>query len=148
MPNTLALFVHTGVKAAGIESVKLPFLPDSAGSAEAAKAKIDKAASDFENSDFLKNLRDRSEQNREKCVCQTQCLPLCLPRIASVVMCCYVLTSFMALRRCDACVSCRNKKELQDKYCYRQAEMGVGDVSQLSKLLDTHTASVPNIPYP
>lgn len=25
----------------------------------------------------------------------------------------------------------RNKKDIQDKYCYRQAEMGVGDVSVL-----------------
>ncbi|CAL8468911.1 g8452 [Coccomyxa elongata] len=79
-----------GAKAAGIESVKLPFLPEASGGADAVKARLDKAANDFENSDFLKGLKERSEQNREK-----------------------------------------NKKDIQDKYCYRQAEMGVGDCAGL-----------------
>lgn len=57
-----------GAKATGIESVKLPFLPEASGGAEAVKARLDKAADDFENSDFLKGLKERSEQNREKCV--------------------------------------------------------------------------------
>lgn len=55
-----------GAKAAGIESVKLPFLPEASGSADAVKARLDKAANDFESSDFLKGLKERSEQNREK----------------------------------------------------------------------------------
>ncbi|EIE26924.1 hypothetical protein COCSUDRAFT_52498 [Coccomyxa subellipsoidea C-169] len=78
------------VKAFGIESVQLPFLPDSTGAAEAAKSKLEKAAAEFEKSDFLKGLKERSEQNKEK-----------------------------------------NKKEVRDKYCYRQAEMGVGDCAGL-----------------
>ena len=54
------------MKAAGIESIQLPFMPDPAAATEAAKAKLDKAAAEFENSEFLKGLRERSEQNREK----------------------------------------------------------------------------------
>ncbi|KAK9915361.1 hypothetical protein WJX75_008046 [Coccomyxa subellipsoidea] len=79
-----------GVKALGIESIQLPFLQDPTAATEAAKAKLDRAAAEFEKSDFLKGLKERSEQNREK-----------------------------------------NKKEVRDKYCYRQAEMGVGDCAGL-----------------
>lgn len=52
-----------------------------------------------------------------------------------VLLCSYILHGSKAFK--DRCVSCRNKKEVQDKYCYRQAEMGVGDVSHLLNSL-TH----------
>lgn len=57
-----------GVKALGIESIRLPFLQDPTAATEAAKAKLDRAAAEFEKSDFLKGLKERSEQNREKYV--------------------------------------------------------------------------------
>ncbi len=67
-------FVASGeVKAFGIESVQLPFLPDSTGAAEAAKSKLEKAAAEFEKSDFLKGLKERSEQNKEKYDPDTNC---------------------------------------------------------------------------
>lgn len=123
--------LSAGAKATGIESVKLPFLPDASGSAEAVKAKLDKAANDFESSDFLKGLKERSEQNREKCVshlCQNTCKILILYTLRSKV----VHHSLSATHP-------RNKKDIQDKYCIRQAEMGVGDVSVLP------TALVPSL---
>ena len=79
-----------GVKAAGIESIPLPFLKDAREATDAAKQKMKQEAAAFEGSDFLKGLRERSALNRDS-----------------------------------------NKKALLEKYCYRQAEMGVGDVRSL-----------------
>lgn len=50
----------------------------------------DERAKAFEQSEFLRNLKDRTTANKAK-----------------------------------------NKKDLEDKYCYRQAEMGVGDCAGL-----------------
>ncbi|KAK9830416.1 hypothetical protein WJX72_011646 [[Myrmecia] bisecta] len=80
-------------EALGLESVEFPDVRPPQAVAEALaknKAKFQEAEETFNNSDFVKNLRDKSDANRAS-----------------------------------------NRKALQDKYCYRQAEMGVGDCAGL-----------------
>ncbi len=55
--------------ASGLESIKLPDLPPSpfAGASERSQAAVDGANAAFEASDLLKQLRERSAANRDKC---------------------------------------------------------------------------------
>eukprot|EP00884_Botryococcus_braunii_P016937 jgi/Botrbrau1/3927/Bobra.0365s0003.1 len=75
--------------ASGLESIPLP-LPSPPTGPSARLQKLADADAAFAESDLVKELRSRSEQNRDK-----------------------------------------YRKELENKYCYRQAEMGVGDCAGL-----------------
>lgn len=58
---------NAGAEASGIESLPLPFSTEKAAeAAQTAKAKLEKASEAFEQSDFLRELRERSDLNREK----------------------------------------------------------------------------------
>ena len=74
-------------------------------SSEANQERARAAEEQFENSDFVKELKRRSEENREKCATLPPLLLSTFPR--------------------------RNKRAIEAKYCLRQAEIGIGDCADL-----------------
>lgn len=93
----LSLAGAQGAGAVGLESIDLPAiqLPEGASKmleerARANQERLSEAEAQFEGSELLATLKQRSEENRAK-----------------------------------------NKRDLQDKYCYRQAELGIGDCGGL-----------------
>ena len=147
--NLISTGHATGVsQALGIESLQSLFPdkdPKAASNAvgAAGRKKLQDAEDSFQSSELLKRLREQTTLNSKK---YYTALPLCIACIHDVSICplCggfahpfIALTNFTrAQLLCIAVAhmhsSYRNKIDLQNKYCYRQAELGIGDCGGLS----------------
>eukprot|EP00890_Picochlorum_soloecismus_P005720 jgi/Picsp_1/6149/NSC_03503-R1_protein len=91
--SALSLILANRSEATGLESIELPPIPQPDGLKDwqaRNQVIVDSAEETFQNSDLLKNLKQKSDEKRDE-----------------------------------------RKRELQDKYCRRQAELGVGDCAGL-----------------
>eukprot|EP00955_Chlamydomonas_euryale_P039746 351491-Chlamydomonas_euryale.AAC.33 len=149
------LFIGGPAGAVGLESIALPDTPGAPSLFGQMKAdnqtKLDAADSSFENSDTLKVcspwrprrricLHATCKTGREGVVsglwpaCTAGMRPLLVPicKGANVELAWKQPTTAQTLLERSKANKAKYKREIEDKYCYRQAELGIGDCGGLS----------------